>query len=221
MARLEINLLGTFEIRRDSTPVTEFTSNKVRALLAYLAVEVGRPHSREALAVLLWPDSSQELALSSLRNALSNLRGAIGDRDANPPYLQITHEAVQFNPHSDLRLDAADLIRQSTIHPSPLPVCPLPVVQAWVDAVEGYRGPFLEGFSIPDSAAYEEWTSVWRERLARQVIQGLHWLSDYYEAGRNYPTALQYARRQVELDPWMEEGHCQVMRLLALSGQRQ
>jgi hypothetical protein len=32
-----------------------FKSNKVRALLAYLAVEMDRPHRREVLAGLLWP----------------------------------------------------------------------------------------------------------------------------------------------------------------------
>ena len=33
-----------------------FESGKVRALLAYLAVESQQPHSREALAELLWPN---------------------------------------------------------------------------------------------------------------------------------------------------------------------
>lgn len=39
MARLALSFLGPFEATLDEVPVTEFDSNKVRALLAYLAVE--------------------------------------------------------------------------------------------------------------------------------------------------------------------------------------
>ncbi len=49
MARLEIRLLGPFQASLDGTPVTGFESGKVRALLAILAAEPGRPHPREAL----------------------------------------------------------------------------------------------------------------------------------------------------------------------------
>ena len=39
MASLEICLLGTYQVTRDSALITAFDSNKVRGLLAYLAVE--------------------------------------------------------------------------------------------------------------------------------------------------------------------------------------
>jgi DNA-binding SARP family transcriptional activator len=40
--------LGPFHVTLDGKPVAGFESNKVRALLAYLAVEADRPHSRGA-----------------------------------------------------------------------------------------------------------------------------------------------------------------------------
>jgi hypothetical protein len=39
--------------------------------------------------------------------ARNNLRTAIGDRDATPPYLAITRETLQFNTASDHWLDVA------------------------------------------------------------------------------------------------------------------
>ena len=39
MTRLKIRLLGSFQVSLSSAPLTSFESNKVRALLAYLAVE--------------------------------------------------------------------------------------------------------------------------------------------------------------------------------------
>ena len=53
MPRLILSLLGTFQVTLDGQQVTGFKSDKVRALLAYLAVETDRPHRREVLAGLL------------------------------------------------------------------------------------------------------------------------------------------------------------------------
>ena len=51
MARLTIRVRsGRFQVTLDSHPIASFESDKVRALLAYLAVEARRPHPREALA---------------------------------------------------------------------------------------------------------------------------------------------------------------------------
>ena len=44
MARLSIHLLGPFRVILDGQPVAGFESDKVRALLAYLAVESGQRH---------------------------------------------------------------------------------------------------------------------------------------------------------------------------------
>jgi predicted ATPase/DNA-binding SARP family transcriptional activator len=211
---LSIFLLGTLEVKQGSKPLNGFESNKVRALLAYLAVESNRPHTRDALAALLWPDSTQEAALCSLRNALANLRRTIGDQNASPRYLLITRETIQFNPASNITLDIAHLLQPISGDTAQAEI------QFRTASVESYRGPFLQGFSVHDSAAFEEWVSLWRERLDLRLLDDLHWLANYYEGNGNLATALEYARRMVAIEPWMEEGHCQVMRLLALSGQR-
>jgi len=77
----------------------------VRALLAYLVVESDRPQRREKLVGLLWPDYPEESARHNLRQALFNLRLALGDQDANPPYFLISRDAIQFNRESDYSLD--------------------------------------------------------------------------------------------------------------------
>ena len=87
MAHLSISLLGSFQVTLDGEPVTGFESARVRALLAYLAVESDRPHRRETLAGLLWPNWPDRSARTNLRRALSNLRKAIQDHSAIPPYL--------------------------------------------------------------------------------------------------------------------------------------
>jgi DNA-binding SARP family transcriptional activator len=97
MAHLALSLLGSFRVTLDGKPVTTFESTKVRALLAYLAVGADRTHRRDVLAGLLWPEWPDRDALSNLRYALYNLRQVIGDRTAQPPFLLITRNTLQFN----------------------------------------------------------------------------------------------------------------------------
>ena len=105
MAHLSISLLGPFQVTLDQQPVTGFHSRKVQALLATLAAEPDRPHTREALAGLLWPEDPNPSALTSLRNALANLRLVIGDAQATPPFLIISRDAIQLNPAASLAVD--------------------------------------------------------------------------------------------------------------------
>ena len=62
MGHLSICLLGPLRVTIDEEPATGFESDKVRALLAYLAVEAGYPQRRETLAGLLWPDWPERAA---------------------------------------------------------------------------------------------------------------------------------------------------------------
>ena len=81
MPLLELLFLGPFQVSIDGKPVVAFASSKVRALLAYLSVEADRPHARESLAGLLWPDWPQRSAMNNLRYALADLRKNLADQD--------------------------------------------------------------------------------------------------------------------------------------------
>ena len=210
MARLSIALLGPLQVTLDGEPVSGFASDKVRALLAYLAVEGEHAHRRQSLAGLLWADWPERSARDNLRHALSNLRAAIGDRAAEPPTLGVTRETIRFNPEGDHQLDVATFESLAAGDSD----------EGWAEAVDLYRGPFLEGFSLADSAPFEEWAGVERQRLERQAVDLLGRLAWHWEGEGDLERALGYARRRIELAPWDEEGHRQVMRLLALCGQR-
>ena len=85
--------------------------HKVRALLAFLAVEMARPHPRETLAGLLWPNVPDGCAHHSLNQALSNLRCAIHDHETTPPFLIVASQSIQFNGNSDHWVDVEELGR--------------------------------------------------------------------------------------------------------------
>ena len=212
MPRLSIRLLGPFDVALVGEVVTGFVSDKVRALLAYLAMTPDQSHRRESLAGLLWPEYPERSARASLRKALSNLRRVTGDHEASPPFLLVTRQTIRFNADSDQWLDAAEF--------STLLATDELVSDTLGRAVALYRGPFLQGFSTPDSAAFEEWLLLTREQLSRQVGETLHDLAHHYQIRGEYQQALSHAWRHVELDPWREDAQRQLMFLLALDGQR-
>jgi predicted ATPase len=210
MPRLSLSFLGDYRVALDERPVSELAYDKVRALLAYLAVEADRPHRREALAGLLWPDSPEAAARRNLSQALYKLRQAIADLSADPPYLLVTTYSVQFNPESDYQLDVASFAAGVAVRD----------LATQEQAARLYRGPFLQGFLLADSEAFEEWTLVQRESLHRQALEALGRLAEHSLAQGATPAALRWAERQLQLDPWREEAHRQLMRALALSGRR-
>ena len=67
MAYLSLSVWGELQVWQDDVPVQAFESDKVRALLAYLAVEADHAHQRETLNRLLWLDYSEAAILSNLR----------------------------------------------------------------------------------------------------------------------------------------------------------
>ena len=204
--------MGPLQITLDGEPLTTLKSDKVRALLAHLALEADRPHRREKLAGLLWPEQPEQDARTNLRHALSNLRKAIDNQKAEPPFLLVSRQTIQFNTASDAWVDVTAFIQTLET--------PAPTVHDLEQAVDLYQGEFLEGFSIGDSAIFDEWVTLKREQLRRQASATLQRLIAYHEANEEYETALTYAWRQLDLEPWQEEGHRQVMHLLALNGQR-
>jgi len=220
LSRLSLHFLGPFRAVLKGVPVEGFDSNKVRALLAYLAMERNRPHSREVLAGLLWPEQSQRSAMDNLRYALADLRKVLCDAGNAHPFLIVSRDMVQFNPASDFWLDVVEFERLSVSkpgsenQPSRLPV------QNLQEAEELYQGSFLEGFTVSRSAPFEEWMLNRREQFHRYLMHDLFSLTDYYERLGEFQLALQAALKQVELEPWQEEAHQQIMRLLAFDGKR-
>ena len=223
MAWLYISLLGTYHVELDGVPLSGFDSNKSRLLLAYLAVESGKPQSREHLGELFWPGQPEASSRRSLSQALYNLRQLL-DKFTIPevPFLISDVMTVQLNPASRYILDTQEFnkllqICQAHKHRY-LEACP-ECLKRLSEAEALYRGDFLSGLSLDDSVAFEEWVLVQREHLHRKALVMFKNLAQCHENRSEMEKALEITRRQVELDPLWEAGQRRLMRLLALDGQ--
>ena len=220
MARLEIFLLGSFHVTLDSEPLTNFESDKARALLAYLAVEADRPHRRETLAGLLWPDTPEQTARTNLRSALANLRQILNDQQTQPSFLLVTRQTIQLNPEGDCWLDVDAFQDAASRHGTQGEKTSSVRIPELSVAIELYRGQFLAGFYVRDALLFEEWALITRESLQRSALNAMHHLTEHYQETGAHEQALQLAQRQIELEPYQEAAHQQVMWALAFNGHR-
>lgn len=233
MARLRLILLGTFEAWLDDRPLKDFQSNKVRALLAYLAIESNRTHSREALTGLFWPEKPEQRARANLSQSIYNLRKLLDPPTSenssqpihagNKPMLLIQHEFLQLNPQADIWVDVHDfdqLVRENLLHAQHSSTYYEDRFQKIQKAAELYQGDFLSGMHFGDCAQFEEWIQIEGQRLEQLALNILHALAECQMQRGSFHSAQDSVRRQIEIDPFREAAHRQLIRLLAIDGQR-
>jgi DNA-binding SARP family transcriptional activator len=198
----QIALLGPPSVTRGGEPVT-FDTRKAIALLAYLGL-TGRPHSRDALCELFWPDQDPERARSALRRTLSTLRGGVGaEAVATPGDTVVLEEGL-----------ALDVWRFRVLSGAEATVTDLEAAAAL------FRGRLLEGFGLRDSPDFDTWLMAADDALTRELGGVLARLvAGLTEAGEHL-RALEHARRWLALDPLHEPAHRALIRLYALTGDR-
>jgi DNA-binding SARP family transcriptional activator len=214
MALLSISLFGTPEFYLGSNPIQGIESDKVRALLAYLAVHADSPHRRDTLSALLWPEVGSEQARHNLRQALHNLRVALGGQA--PEFLAADRQEVRLSlcQHGWLDVQRFSAFIQLAEQSSP---------EKRIDllrrAVQLYRGEFLKGFSLAAAEPFEEWRMFKQEELHGEVMGALHQLAEHHERQALYDDARSYLLHQLEYEPWREDIHRSIMRLHWIDGQ--
>ncbi len=176
MSGIELRLLGGASLLVAGTPPKGRAVHRHRlALLARLALAAPAGVAREQLVALLWPERDVSAARQLLRAALHELRQELGPDTLNTVGDEITIDARQFVADATLfdeRLKAGDL----------------------EGAVALYRGPFLDGFFLDGSEAFEEWATGERTRLARQHESALERLATGAESRHDIVTAARWWR---------------------------
>jgi DNA-binding SARP family transcriptional activator len=217
---LSLSCLGPIKISLANAPLAKLNSEKLSALLFYLAMRAGHRLRREYLAELLWPDLPIEAARSNLRHAYFRLRQILNDDENVPPLLLSSRDWLSFNPDSAYRLDARELNSSSSDCPAGPHSARCKPCTAQLENIAGlYRGEFMADLSLPNCDEFNDWVQTERESLRRRALALLERLSICHEHNNGHGKAMPYAQRYLELEPWNEEGHRRVMRLYALSDQ--
>lgn len=210
MDTCRIELLGGLRVVQGSFLGTRFRTQKTAQLLAYLAYFRKRPHPRELLMEMLWPECEPEAGRHSLSVALSALRAQLepAGAEADGTVFVVDRYTVGIDP-LQVSTDVADFEaalkaaaqtkddRERSVHRSA--------------AVELYTGELLPG-------CYEEWIFPEQQRLNELFLQTLRELTLTWEQSGDFGRALDYALRSVRADHLSEQAHQEVMRLYIAAG---
>jgi DNA-binding SARP family transcriptional activator len=197
---LDLSLFGAPRVCRDGRNL-RFDTRKAIALLAALAV-TARPHSRDAVCELLWPDLDRGRARAALRRTLSVAAAQLPElvTDGTAVWLDLT--AVRCDVTEFRRLVQSD-------EPSD-----------WATAAALAAEEFLDGFALRDSAAFDEWQNATAAELRDDLSFVLGLLATQATRDGDAGTALEHARRRVAVDPLSEPARVELIRATAHTGDR-
>ncbi|HKW22303.1 MAG TPA: BTAD domain-containing putative transcriptional regulator, partial [Ktedonobacterales bacterium] len=216
MAQVALYMFGPPRIGIDHEPAT-IDTRKALALFVYLAV-TRRPHTRDAIAGLLWPDYDQAHARATLRRTLSPLHRLLGEG-----YLSIEREMLALRADAALWSDVDEfeaLLARCQTHGHDESVVCAECLLLLSQAADLYTDSFLAGFGLRDSPAFDDWQWAQGERLRRSLASALERLALGYSANVVYDEALLAARRWLSLDRLHEPAHRLLMSIYAWVGQR-
>ncbi len=219
MDGLQISLLGLPTISWGEK-VLSFPRRQVRALLYRLSTNL-QAVSREELCFLFWSEEPPSSARRNLTHLLTHLRLAL----PAPDLVFITKENVALDPQR-VCSDTAEFDRLLAQHKAAAPATDPAVVdlklvlEALEKAIQFYRGPFLNGFTLPGCQEFDAWISRERRGYECRYLEVLQDLVEIYQDYKDYEAAIAYAGRYLEIDPLAENVHSKLIELYAAKGDR-
>jgi DNA-binding SARP family transcriptional activator/tetratricopeptide (TPR) repeat protein len=192
MRRVEISLLGRFEVCVDGAVVPEraWARRHASALMKVLALANGRRLHREQVVDLVWPDDTLDTAVPKLHKAAHFARKATGD----PGAVVLRDDTVQLFPDAEVAVDVntfEELARRAL---------------AEGDAGTARDALGVYGGDLCPQDLYEGWADERREQLRLRRLELLR-LAGEWEV-------------LAELDPGDERAHLELMRRHAAAGDR-
>jgi DNA-binding SARP family transcriptional activator len=173
------------------------------SLLVYLAcAEKKRPHRRDELVAVFWPEADESHGRNALRQSLHVLRTAVGP------------DVIRGNGSEEVRVDP-DRLRSD--------------VRTFCDAIRSnspeaalalYNGEFLSGFHLSHSPGFEDWVEARRRYLNKMAGNAAKDLAYRAEGTRDLTDALHWWTKALEIDRFNEAVLRRLMVLLAGSGNR-
>ena len=198
MPPVALTLIGSPAVATpEGERITPQPGAKELALLAYLTLEP-RPHTREALADLLWGESPEAEARASLRQALKHLRDWLGGL--------VDSDRRMVRLAEPVRCDVTEFRRLAESEPEAAVAIDIP--------------RFLAGFSIRHAPQFDEWVAETRTGLLRQYAGALATLARDAMDRRRWREAAERADHWLVCDRLSEEAARVTIEARYLAGDR-
>jgi DNA-binding SARP family transcriptional activator/tetratricopeptide (TPR) repeat protein len=201
-AMLAVQLFGAPQIRLYDQSL-DALRRKNRALLYFVAAHA-QSLSRDQVLARFWPDHERGAAQQVFRTMLHEIRKSLGDT------LIADRDMLGLADTADVDVRAFDAGIAARASDSATLERTLAL----------YRGDFLDGFTLVDTPAFDDWVAAERERYRLLAIRGFVSLARLYEADHAHAAALGAVDAALRLDALQEDLHRTAMRLHYATGDR-
>jgi DNA-binding SARP family transcriptional activator len=185
----------------ESQSLRRASQSRRLALLALIASSPDETISRDRLLGLLWPDRDERTARHLLAASLYVLRQTLGV------------EAI-FAAGESLRLSPNIVWTDVVAFRKAL------IEERWFDALELYRGDFLDGFYVRNAVDFDQWALVERGRLRALATRAASTLARELQSAGRIREAATAAERALELSPSDETIFREFVKLLLAENNR-
>lgn len=209
---LAAEFFGGVKLRRGRRALSGFATQKVVGLFCYLLDAGAETISRDKLIVMFWGESPEDQARYNLRYALWNIRKVFKETEDDPDPLLSSRSVCQLNPDIALHIDCHSFERLlETRAPTDRPA-------NLMQALELYKGPFLDGFALRNLPEWEEWLYHRREALHQAFLSASGEVGDYCLRTGQAALAADVYLRSLALAPDLERAHEGLIRAYADQG---
>ncbi len=206
---LKLALLGKPKIEFEGEDVNGRLPVKARILFYYLANNP-QTHDRGQLAEWMWNGAANPRG--SLRVALKSIRNHLGGN-----IITATRGTVAINREHDYVLDVEEFDNLIQLAGKVVGATERAHLR---DAIEIYRGDFLEDVIIDETFLYDEWLLLERERLRQQALAAYDRLVEMSREQGDYEAGIRYAQALLQVEPWRESAHRHLMWIYNHLGRR-
>ncbi len=206
-AALQVQLLGGFAVRANGVliPEAQWRSRRARSLVKLLALSPDHRLHRDQVLDALWPNSDLTAAANNLHQTLFTSRKIFEAAGVSALILQDSLLSLGDGLSVDVEQFETAAARAANRQDPAL----------FRTALVLYTGDLLP------ADLYEEWTVVRRDSLRQLHLKLLLDLAHLLEIRKEYAAGIETLGQVLTADRAHEEAHAGLMRLYALSGQRQ
>ncbi len=215
---LTINVLGPVEIFRDPTrPFASdaWTTRRARDIFCHIATSRHRRVTKDLLIDTFWPEEDAASVEKNFHPTISHIRKALNSRQAfKQNFLLFRDGAYQLNPELAYLIDSEEFDRHFADAEAAKRDKDNAKLHGSLAAAHAcYRGEFMTG-------AYEDWVDDRRGFYTEQFARVTSALAKLELAEKRLPSARKYAEETLTVDPYREDIHRLIMKILAAQGKR-
>jgi DNA-binding SARP family transcriptional activator/CRP-like cAMP-binding protein len=216
VSRIQVNVLGKFQIFRGETPLAarQLNARQPLTLLKALITREAENVPRDLLIEDLWPGCSPSYGKRNFKVVLHRLRKLLGHLKTGASYVRCERDLVSLN-RSLVRMDIDEFLslykmarraeRAEDIRSA---------ITFGNSAIELYRGDYLE------EDLYAPWTMLKREEIRAVYMDILQRTAANYENQGSPRRAINLYKSIIKFDPSFEEAFRKLMLIYANLGMR-